>query len=136
MTSAFIEDGYTEERYIKAVERMYPEVRFKFRPILAEDRAALIDNAAIASEQDPKKGERVIGQALADHLVEWSLKLKPVPENIMRLKPSLMVRLSMVILYGRDPGDTDPTKTMDKKLEADATASFSASKPDADLGNS
>jgi len=134
MTSAFIQDGYTEERYIKAVERMHPEVRFKFRPILAEDRAAFIEETG--SEQDPKKGERLVGQALADHLVGWSLDLPPDPANIMKLKPSLMVRLSMIVLYARDPGDTDPTKTMDKKLEADATASFSASKPDADLGNS
>ena len=135
MTSAFIEDGYTEERYIKAVERMHPEVRFKFRPILAEDRAAFIEDVATGSKQDPKKGERLVGQALADHLVEWSLDLPPTPANIMLLKPSLMNRLSLVILYARDPGDTDPTKTMDKKLEADATASFSASKTDADLGN-
>ena len=127
MISAFITEDCIEERYIKAVERMHPEVRFKFRPILAEDRAAFVEDVAIASEQDPKKGERVVGQALADHLVEWSLDLKPEPANIMLLKPSLMNRLSMVILYARDPGDDDPTATDDGE-EADETTSFSASK--------
>ena len=127
MTSAFIEDGYTEERYIKAVDRMHPEVRFKFRPILPEDRAAFIEDVATGSKQDPKKGERLVGQALADHLVEWSLDLPPEPANIMLLKPSLMNRLSMIVLYARDPGDDDPTAT-DNKEEADETTSFSASK--------
>ena len=127
MLSAFIQDGYTEERYIKAVDLMHPEVHFKFRPILAEDRAAFVENVATGSKQDPKKGERLVGQALADHLVDWSLDLPPTPANIMLLKPSLMNRLSLVILYARDPGDDDPTATDDGE-EADETTSFSASK--------
>ena len=122
MLSAFITENCIEERYIKAVERMHPEVRFKFRPILAEDRAEFIHRTG--KEKDPKRAERIAGKALADHLVSWSLGDDVSPGRIMKLKPSLLARLVSIVLYARDPGDDDPTDTDD---EADETTSFSAS---------
>ena len=125
MLSAFITEDCIEERYIEAVDRMHPEARFKFRPILAEDRAEFIHRAG--KEEDPKRAERIAGKALADHLVSWSLGDDVSPARIMKLKPSLLSRLVSIVLYARDPGDDDPTAT-DDEGEADETTSFSASK--------
>ena len=84
MLSAFIEGDYTEELYIKGIEGLHPEVRFKFRPILTEDRAEFIHRTG--KEEDPKRAERIAGKALADHLVSWSLGDDVSPARIMKLK--------------------------------------------------
>ena len=97
MLSAFITEDCIEERYIEAVDRMHPEARFKFRPILAEDRAEFIHRAG--KEEDPKRAERIAGKALADHLVSWSLGDDVSPARIMKLKPSLLARLVTIVLY-------------------------------------
>ena len=124
MTSAFITENYIEQRYIEAVDRLHPECRFKFRPILVEDRATFLDD--VANEKDPKRAERIAGKALADHLSSWSLGDDVSPARIMKLKPSLLSRLVSIVLYADDPGDDDPTATDDGE-EADETTSFSAS---------
>ena len=133
MVNAFILDGYTQDAYIKPLEFMYPEVRFKFRPILSEDRAEFIKR--VNNEKDPKKAERIAGKLLSDHLVEWSLGDDTSPSMVMRLRPALFIRMTRIILYVEDVGDTDPDKTIDEKFEADETAEFSASKLDADSKN-
>ena len=73
MVNAFCDDGYTEEFYVKGVERRYPEVRFKVRPILPEDRAAYVK--LVSKETDAKKAERMSGKVIAEHLVEcrWAM---------------------------------------------------------------
>ena len=124
MISAFITDDCIEKSYIKAVNRMHPECRFEFRPILAEDRAEFIHR--IGKEEDAKRAERIAGKALADHLVSWSLGDDVSPARIMKLKPSLLARLVTIVLYADDPGDDDPTATDDGE-ESDETTSFSAS---------
>ena len=122
MISPFITSDSIEKSYIEAVDRLHPECRFQFRPILAEDRAAFIYR--VGQEEDAKRAERIAGKALADHLVSWSLGDDVSPAKIMKLKPSLLARLVSIVLYARDPGDDDPTATDD---EADKTTSFSAS---------
>ena len=133
MVNAFCDDGYTEEFYVKGVERRYPECRFEARPILPEDRAEYIK--IISKETDPKKAERMSGKVLSEHLVKWSLGEDTSPAKIMKLKPMLLTRLANIVIWNSDNGDDDPEKTIAERIDDDETAEFSASKPDADAKN-
>src|SRR5688572_7355221 len=94
--SGHIGDGYTISAYIAPVPRLYPSLRFKFRPMLGTARSRLLfDNDGL----QPDKSALNTATALHKHLVSWNLKdvdtkgnekdVKPSPQAIMRMLPAL-----------------------------------------------
>jgi hypothetical protein len=110
-------DGYTEDAYIEALPGFYGEFRFKFRPMLIEERAALFNQN---DKLPPAEYERKCAAALSNKLVEWSLidkagKQVPVSaQNILRLKPNLNGRIFGIVL-GTQATDIDPLWSESKK---------------------
>lgn len=108
---AILDDGYTEHGYIKAIERAWPEVRFKFRPMRREQRMMLIGEqfTQLPADTQTKKA----AEALAGQLIEWDVKdargepLKPIAANVAKLKPQLFERL-LSIVAGFSITDVDP----------------------------
>lgn len=110
-TVGYFHDGYTVDGYIDGVDRLYPAVRFRFRPMLTQNRA-VIDNQ-ISLSRDPRKTESIAAQVICAQLEAWDL-VKPDGETIkltvsevLRIPPALMNRLYRVVM-GMDPPDEDP----------------------------
>ncbi len=122
MTTFIIEDGYTEAGYIKKAEGLYPELRFRYRPMLHAERDA------IASQIGTKPAEQftaILVAAAKHRIVSWDAMHMGAPleitdENIRRLRPSLFDRLYNII-SGQQASDPDPLASEDaRELEADA----------------
>lgn len=124
MSSAFLEDGYTAKGYLKAVPQLYPEVRFTYRPILPEQRAAFVE--AVRKAKDGPGAERRTAAILAKHLLTWDVTdskgdtVSITGDRILRLRWALYDRLVAVVLYGTEGGDVDPSWTDAEKDAADA----------------
>ena len=54
---AYIHDGYTRSAYVAPRTRLYPAVRFLYRPMLAQGRA--IVSRAIIDTKDVAKAEEI-----------------------------------------------------------------------------
>lgn len=143
---SYIPDGYTESAYIRAVPRLYNELRFEFRPLLVDQRNIIAD---AAQKAPPDKADRILAAAVAKRLVSWSLVDSqgngvPIGEaNVLRLKPALFSRVYFIVA-GTDASDDDPTWT-DAKKSAESSAILEAAiegrpvgdvKEEADLKNS
>ena len=119
-TRAYIEDGYTEEGFIKEVPGIHEAVRFKFRPVLASKQRETLDRwHEIKSEV---KSER-INNLIKEQLVEWDLtfnkKLLPIETKILeRLKQPVVDRIFNIIT-STDKSDEDFKKVL-KQREEDA----------------
>ena len=123
MRSDYINDGYTEEGFIAAVNtplRLHGELRFTYRPFTVEDRSQLtygLRNVA------PHLHNRKYAIEAAKKLVAWSLRDasdKPVeikPETVYLIHPALFDRL-IDILLGYKGSDIDPLWAESKKDEA------------------
>jgi len=106
----FIGDGYEERAYLRGVPKLYDDVRFTFRPMLAEARADYVDRGSRlrAREQTKRSAEMI-----EHHVLEWDIRddkdrLVPLTaENILRLHPNLFNRLLWVIT-GTEAWDDDP----------------------------
>ena len=66
----FIDDGYAEAGVIMAVPRLYPELTFRFRPMLQEERFAA--NRACESVKGYAL-TKVMASKIASHLLEWNV---------------------------------------------------------------
>ena len=67
----YIHDGYTISAYISALPRLYPELRFSYRPVLSQNRAVIFRQ--IASIDDPRKEESIAAQAIKAQMIDWDL---------------------------------------------------------------
>ena len=96
MISDYIEDGYTEEANIEAVEGVHGELSLTFRPPLPEKVAPIVN----ASGDDEKYLKLAI-DVTAEHLTGWTLKMrngevvKISRDNVARIKSRVL--LSKVI---------------------------------------
>jgi hypothetical protein len=109
----YIPDGYTESGYIKAATGLYGEFRFKYRPMLQEEKDAIL-------EAVEKKGAiaktLLLAQSLQARITEWDLtdnrSATPKPvliqvDNVRRLRPALFNRLFWIVA-GIEASDPDP----------------------------
>lgn len=140
MENAFIYlDGTLEEGYIKEFKSVHPACSFKYRPMLLEQRAAMVK--ASSRNPDPAKAELEIANQLAKHIKEWDLTDKdgnavPVEAKQMaRLKFALFNRLAGIVLYGTEGSDDNPNKqTEDRLYDAELSAISALSEhPEGDL---
>lgn len=95
--------------YIKAQLPAHDELRFKYRPMLAEERGKV--NAALP--RGPEEYYPVAAEEIARFLKSWSLKTdkgKDVPvsaDSIRRVEPLLLERLINIVV-GWGVSDIDP----------------------------
>jgi hypothetical protein len=114
----YIHDGYTMSGYITAAPRLYPALRFTFRPVLSQNRAVIFRQ--IAGAGDPRREESLAAQAIKAQLVDWDLKNhqgQPVAievSSILRVQPRLMNRLFRIVM-GDEAGDEDPTLSDERR---------------------
>ena len=119
--SAFIsdDDGYSEEAYIDAIERMHPAVRFKYRPIRVLDRVQIVGELRdLNAKGKAQNAESLIAQEIANRIFSWDFldsngsvidgAPEPTKKSVLRIKPQLFVRLADIVIYGNDAGDLDP----------------------------
>lgn len=108
----YIDDGFTLDGRLNAVERLYPALKFKYRPILITNRSAIFSAIAKCGD-DSTKAEAIAARAIKAQLVEWDLKnrkgeLVPLEvASILRLQPTLNQRLFSVCMGSSAP-DADP----------------------------
>ena len=135
-TLGYIHDGYTMAGYIAAAPRLYPALRFTFRPILSQNRAVVFRQ--IASANDPRREESLAAQAVKAQLVDWDLqdhKGEVVPidvPSILRMQPRLMNRLFRIVM-GDEAGDEDPHLSDDQRsdaAEAELAAALAGNSPE------
>lgn len=110
----FIDDGYTLPGYIAAEPRLYPALRFQYRPMLAKERARVTEK--ILKHKDSAKAEEIAAETVVAHVSEWTLTnskgeaVKIAPENVLRMQPRLFDRLYSIVM-GREAPDADPEFT-------------------------
>ena len=107
---SYIHDGYNETAFIRGVPHLYGDVRFTFRPMLAEDRAEFVERGSKLKARDQTRRS---AELIEHHVLEWNVERldgKPVPitaEAILRLHPNLFNRILWVVT-GTEPWDEDP----------------------------
>lgn len=69
----FIEDGYTLEGSIPEKPGVHSALRFKYRPVLAEERSTF-RRAALSDQDVANYGKRMV-DLIAKHLIEWDALL-------------------------------------------------------------
>ena len=106
---SYIPDGYDELGYIRPVPRIHLGLRFRFRPLLVEERSRLVE---AAGKMRGDAYDRKCAAELAGKLLEWDLRdgadeaVPLTPANLLRLKPQLFQRLFAIVL-GSEAGDLD-----------------------------
>ena len=86
----FIADGYTQPGYILPVDRLHHALRFRFRPVLAEERSRLTDSTLTATAAGYLRQGAAL---LAEKLVDWNITdprandVEISPANVLRLQP-------------------------------------------------
>lgn len=126
---AFIDDGQTEAAYIAGQERLYPELRFEYRPALPSELSAYYRLMNATKDAD---ADSVAATWAAARMVSWSVADRsgnPVTANaasMLRLRPGLFFRL-LRIIRGDEAGDIDPSlataqQEQEKKDREAATA--------------
>lgn len=106
MPSPFIADGYTRCASVAGCD-LFPPVRFEYRPMLAVDRAQLLERIRrLAPDGDDGIGavEQIIIQELSRRLVSWTLvddEQAPLPiadETLIRVESNLLANLASIVL--------------------------------------
>jgi hypothetical protein len=125
--------GQVETRYIKEREGIHCAVRISFEATSIIDRTAIIDSMSKVSDTQRSKADKICAEALARRLQSWDFldadgnSFKdgvpgPTVDTILKLKPELFQRISLIVLYGTDGGDPDPSgskagKTVNEAIE-------------------
>jgi len=111
--SAFIDDGYTIDFFIRGEEGLYPPVRGKYRPMISTE--ILRSNDAVRKATDAAAGEVVLAQWMAKRIIEWDIKNRdgedvPIsPETIIKMNPRLSKKLHELV-YSVSAPEKDPAK--------------------------
>ncbi len=121
----FIPDGYTREGYALGVPLLYDPIRFKYRPMLVQERQAFLEES---TRHKPEENNRRSADLCVGRILSWNLAFPPgfgegiVPitsDNVMRLQPELFEKL-LGIVMGLDGGHADPQWTAAQKKELQA----------------
>jgi hypothetical protein len=120
-SSVFIpDDGYTESGFIRARAGLHGALRFRYRPMLVEDRSRILGEF---EHLRPEAAELKAAGEIHRRLVWWDLcdgQSKPVPislDVVRRLKPAVFARVWAIVL-GTEPSDIDPGWSAEEKLAA------------------
>lgn len=111
MACGYIDDGYTLDGFIKEEAGLYPAVRFKFRPLTADEQ---IRNFSDWHKIAPSERSERSSQMVASKVVSWDLKdskgatvaIKAV--NCKRLKYELSDRIVTILCDSRLSDHDEP----------------------------
>ncbi|WP_417390218.1 hypothetical protein [Gimesia sp.] len=119
-TQAYIDDGYSEEGFIKEVPGIHQACRFKYRPIMpGEYREALHHWSEISAAEKSTRINETIVKLLESWDLEFKSKILPIDvATLERLKQPFVDRLFNVVT-GSDISDKDEQKKQVSK-EKDA----------------
>lgn len=115
------DDGYTEERFISGVPRLYNATTIRFRPLDIMKRAMLIE---VRKRTNEEKFTEILIRELTSHLVSWSLKMRsnikdtkspsvamPIEAGfVKRIRIPLLLRMFDIVIWGADGGDPFPAE--------------------------
>lgn len=110
--SPYIDDGYTEQGYLRAVPGLHPDIRFTYRPMTLAVRGRMMTRG----EKCKDDAERFTVQAetivQGNLLLEWNVSDRkgaalPISvENMLKLRPRVFLAL-VAIIAGVEPSDVD-----------------------------
>ena len=132
MQTGYIADGYTVSAYLAEAPKLYPALRFKFRPCTSEEVNGFIESLA---GKGAREEARAVAKFLATKIASWDVQDAAGKEILVseaalsRLHVSLSRRLYRVVI-GTEAWDDDPQAPTD---QADRQAGDS--KAAADAGN-
>lgn len=107
MYSAFVDDGYTEQRTIDEAPGLYPKTLVTFRPMTREGLAAFLQRTFKCDETTVSAQT---AKEIADRIDSWDVKdvngnsVPCTDKNILKLRPAFAKRLENVV-FGYDAGD-------------------------------
>jgi hypothetical protein len=125
------DDGYTEPGYLTAVPGKTVEMRFTFRPMLSEEKRALLE---AVEKMKPTAEVIKIASELAERIKSWDLadgkqNILPITvAAVRRLKPSIFWSLWRIV-SGDDASDIDPQWSDVEKERVVADLAESIAKP-------
>jgi hypothetical protein len=131
----FIADGYTQPGYIRPVEGLHHALRFRFRPVLAEERSRLADMAGASTSTSYL---RQMAALLAEKLEAWDVTdhraqdVEISAANVLRLQPELLLKLQQIVL-GAVASDVDP-RWSDEQLDRLAEEELAAARAGCSIG--
>ncbi|QDU76435.1 hypothetical protein Pan97_34840 [Bremerella volcania] len=98
----FVSDGYSEEATIAAAKGIHGELRFRYRPMLHNQREKWAEDL-----QRTHQGEtsNVMAKAIGEHLLTWSLPIDVKPDLLRTLRPQLLDKIYSTIA-GYRPSDS------------------------------
>ena len=120
----YIPDSYTANGYVAEVPRKHGAIRFKYRPVLAEQRANVQEKM---HQLGGGKAEKVASSVIAQQVMEWDAvddkgdSLPILPEKIARLQPDLKSRIYGIVMGAR-ASDADPDEKESPNDDIDAEA--------------
>lgn len=100
MSKAFIDDGYTATGKIAAVEGMYEQVTFEYRPSTFDEFAVITNNWDYISAEEVIK--RIV-DLLLKKLVSWDLKtsdgkvVEITESNLKRVHPIVLEKIYSIV---------------------------------------
>ncbi len=120
-----IRDGYTQEGYIAAAERLHGELSFSFRPMLVDQRDALLE---LLEKKPARERSRYIALQLVKQVQEWDAQ-EPggacVPLDVSHLKmlpPNLFNIVAGYVASDAKPGQEPENAADDYEAELEALA--------------
>lgn len=114
--SNVIRDGQSRNGYVAARERLHGPLRFRYRPMLAED--VELTELESSKGEDPRKGVRLIAAQVSQRLESWSEvdergeALETSLENVRRLRYPVLLAIYKIVA-GLRASDPDPTGAAD-----------------------
>ena len=111
--NGYIHDGYTLTGFIKGRDRLYPDLRFTYRPVIIQNRSVIFNAISQANQAGkPAEAEAIAAKACKSHLLSWDLTgkggetLPTEADHVVQIPPELNNRLFRVLM-GQDAPDLD-----------------------------
>ena len=123
------DDGWSLDGYFAAVPNFHGEVRFRYRPLTPSERMYLTGKLQSLSGSAAADYH---SETLAKRIVWWSLDQPVSTESVSRLRYHLWDRLTAVVIYQSEAGDSDPEWSQEEKefhRSAEIEASITGKSP-------
>lgn len=106
-----VDDGYTRDGYIAAIEGLHGEIAFSFRPLTRDERDAV--NVRIGKKAKGETTTDVMANVICRQVKDWSIAdvVALEPGVVKRMHPALVDKLYLIvagsIASDLRPDDTD-----------------------------
>lgn len=102
-----VDDGYTRDGFIAAIEELHGEIEFSFRPLTRDERDAVNNRMNKKAKGETTTG--VMAQVICRQVKEWSIGdvVDLEPGVVKRMHPALLDKLYLIVA-GSVPSDPKP----------------------------